>query len=222
VGGSLSGLMNAIVLRKEGYTVQVLERSHPSKLISEAAGLGVGPNVHTFLETYAKKHEDYGIAHTEINIWNENAELAVSMQLPYTMRMTNWKILYDIFKDALLEDDPTLPTAVYKTLAEVTDVREADAGVAVRYRDLDTGDEGVLQVDLVIAADGANSCVRNQLWQPISPGYAGYCLWRGRVSDQLVSSQTQEALGGKAVFQKLSNGYMLSSVSLLPELLFRP
>jgi 2-polyprenyl-6-methoxyphenol hydroxylase-like FAD-dependent oxidoreductase len=205
--------MNAIVLRKEGYTVQILERSHPSQLISEAAGLGVGPNVHTFMEKYVKKHDDYGIAHTEVNIWNENAELAASMPLPYTMRMTNWRILYDIFKDTLLDDDPDSPPAAYKTPVDVTDVREADAGVAVRYRDLDTGDEGVLQVDLVIAADGANSSVRKQLWQPESPGYAGYCLWRGRVSDQLVSEQTQQALRGKAVFQKLKNGYMLSSVS---------
>ncbi|KAJ4353197.1 uncharacterized protein N0V89_004923 [Didymosphaeria variabile] len=210
VGGSLSGLMNAIVLRREGYKVQVLERSHPSKLISEAAGLGVGPNVHTFMETYVKRPDDYGIVLTDIEIWDENAQLSAKVPLPYTMRMTNWRTMYDMLKNALLDDDPDLAAAVYKTHVEVTDVREENAGVSVSYRDLGTGSEGVLRADLVIAADGANSSIRRKVWQPESPAYAGYSLWRGRISDQLVSEETKEALQGKTVIQKLRNGYMLS------------
>ena len=213
--------MNAIFFRKERYGVQVLERSHPSRLHSEAAGLGVGPNVHTFVETYIKRSDDYAIKLTEMEIWGEKAELLAKMPAPYTMRMTNWKTIYDILKDFLLDDDPNLPAAMYKTDVDVAAVREEDGGVSVRYRDVDTGGEGVLRADLVIAADGANSSIRTQIWQPESPGYAGYVLWRGRVPETVVSEETRKALQDKIVFQRLKGGYMLSYVLPRPWLVLR-
>lgn len=210
VGGSLSGLMNAIVLSREGYKVQVFERSHPSQLISEAAGLGVGPNVHTFLQTYTKVHDTYGIAHTERSTYDENADLIGKLLLPYTLRMVNWTTLYNLLKDAFMNGDAVSSSVVYKTYTEVTNVLEENTRVAVHYRDLETDDQGVLHAEFVVAADGASSSVRRQLWQPESPSYAGYGLWRGRVSDQLISEATRQALQGNTLFQKLQNGYILS------------
>ena len=205
--------MNAIVLRHAGYKVTVLERSHPSQLYSEAAGLGVGPNVHNFLEKYVPGHGDYSIKMTDLEIWNEEAKLQEQRPLPYPLRMTNWRTVYNILKHALMIEWLDLPTPAYKTSVEAFDVRGESTGVSVRCRDLTTGAEEVLEASLIIAADGANSSVRRNIWQNNSPSYAGYVLWRGRVPDEQISQQTKEAFQDKTVFQRLKNGYMLSYVA---------
>lgn len=212
VGGSLSGLMNAIILRHAGYKVNVLERSHPSQLYSESAGLGVGPNMHGLIEKYMPAHEEYAIKMTEYELWDEQAKIQEKRALPYPLRMTNWRTIYDMLKSALMIEWPELPSPTYQTNAEVFDVRGGSVEVSVRYRDLETGAEEDLQTSFLIAADGANSSVRRKIWQDVSPSYAGYVLWRGRVPEGQVSWQTREALQDKAVFQRLGNGYMLSYV----------
>lgn len=117
-----------------------------------------------------------------------------------------------MLKSALMIEWPELPSPTYQTNAEVFDVRGGSVEVSVRYRDLETGAEEDLQTSFLIAADGANSSVRRKIWQDVSPSYAGYVLWRGRVPEGQVSWQTREALQDKAVFQRLGNGYMLSYV----------
>lgn len=202
--------MNGIVLRRAGFKVLVLERSSPSALHSEAAGLGLAPNVHAFIETFIPNLKDYGVIMTESEIWNEQAQLEERTPLPYPMRMTNWKTIYDVLRDNLLEPEADLHSATYRTSVEVVGVREEGTSVLVRYRDLEKGVEEDLQASLMIAADGANSIIRRTLWPGDTPKYAGYVLWRGRVPDTEVSNQTKEALRSQVIFQHLKNGYILS------------
>jgi len=168
--------------------------------------------MHALIEKYMPAHEDYAIKMTEYELWNEKAKIQEKRTLPYALHMTTWRTLYDMLKNAFILERSDLPSPTYQTNAEVFDVREGSAGVSVRYRDLGTGAEEDLQTSFLIAADGANSSVRRKLWQEVSPSYAGYVLWRGRVPESQVSQQTQDALRDKTVFQRLSNGYMLSYV----------
>ena len=58
---------------------------------------------------------------------------------------------------------------------------------------------------LIIAADGMNSTLRNQLLPKCQPTYAGYLAWRGIARVEDLSGEVQHLLTGKATMYKVSS-----------------
>lgn len=56
---------------------------------------------------------------------------------------------------------------------------------------------------LIIAADGMNSTLRNQLLPQCQPTYAGYLAWRGVARVQELSAEVQHLLADKATMYKV-------------------
>ncbi|KAF2785511.1 FAD/NAD(P)-binding domain-containing protein [Melanomma pulvis-pyrius CBS 109.77] len=210
IGGSLAGLMNAIVLKELGYHVHVLERSNIEALQSEAAGIRSGPEVHSFIERYVKNYLNYAITVETVEIWNEKSEVLSTFPPTTPLRLTTWKALYDMFKSVLLDSGTDQSPAKYETRQLVQDVQYEGNKLSVKYRDLDNEVTKTLEADLVIAADGANSAVRNMFSQSSSPKYAGYVTWRGRVPEGAVDTKTREALRNRCVVLRVDGGYLIS------------
>lgn len=61
-------------------------------------------------------------------------------------------------------------------------------------------DGTVLHADLVIAADGFKSSIREQFLPDVKLQYAGYVAWRGLVDEAALSRETREALFEKFAF----------------------
>jgi 2-polyprenyl-6-methoxyphenol hydroxylase-like FAD-dependent oxidoreductase len=215
VGGSLTGLMNAIALKSQGYNAHVLERSAPAALESEAAGIRVGPEVHSFMERYIPDYpRDYEITANAVEIVDADGKIELSIPpkdpLRLTLRLTTWKTVYDMFKDALLDNKGDGPSATYQTRLYVYDVKENDGQMIFRYRDLNTSSSTTLEADLVIAADSAHSTIRNRVLPGIVPKYAGYVSWRGSVPEHALSATTREALRDRSVIHRVDGGYQIS------------
>jgi 2-polyprenyl-6-methoxyphenol hydroxylase-like FAD-dependent oxidoreductase len=204
--------MVALVLRSVGYSVHVLERSSPETLQSQAAGIRAGPELHSFIETYVRDFDpNYAIAPDLFEIMKKSGEVELAIPPADPLRLTTWKRVYDMLKEALRVDEKGAETAVYETRMKVEDVKDEGEKVSVTYRILDNDTTKTLEADLVIAADGAQSTVRKIVSDNvIAPKYAGYVTWRGRVPEEILSAETREALQKRCVLMRVQNGYMIS------------
>lgn len=90
------------------------------------------------------------------------------------LRLTIWKIVYDLLKSSLLEKSEGEGEATYRTCHAVQNVEEAAGKVNVTYVDLDMGKVASIESDLVIAADGTHSTIRRKVCPNVTPQYAGY------------------------------------------------
>ena len=53
---------------------------------------------------------------------------------------------------------------------------------------------GVFEADLLIAADGIRSAIRQQCWPEVQPEYAGYVAWRGLCDEAVLSRATHDSM----------------------------
>lgn len=81
-GGSLAGLMHAIVLRSLGNNVHVLNKSAPEVLQSQASGVGCMSDVRKFIEEYTNEREPYAITLETIEFMNEKGKSSLGFPLP--------------------------------------------------------------------------------------------------------------------------------------------
>ena len=211
VGGSLSGLMNAIMLRNLGFAVHVLERSAPEALESQAAGINAGPEVHAFIETYIPHYPaNYAIALDSVKFMDREGNITKSMTPNNPLRLTTRKAVYRMLRDALLVTRDAMPPATYQTKQQVHRVQQEGDKMIVSFQDLKINSNKTIKADIVIAADGAHSILRNLVLPGIIPEYAGYVTWRGRVPETALSEVTREALKNQTVFLHVDGGYAIS------------
>jgi len=156
-------------------------------------------------------------------------------------RMTSWDLLYNVLRanfdgGGSREYCPLPPEqqqgggtvegeARYEVDRIVVGVEKADDGMTVKYHK-HGDDESVQSVsaDLVIAADGASSSVRN-LYEPTERKYAGYVAWRGTVNENVLSSkhpQAAKAFVEKFTFFHAQNIQILSYVIPGPKGTLKP
>jgi 2-polyprenyl-6-methoxyphenol hydroxylase-like FAD-dependent oxidoreductase len=136
----------------------------------------------------------------------------VVQKLPsqYALRLTTWKIVYDLLKSALLEHTEKTQNATYKTRRVVQDIKQAGEKVKATVLDLDAGTTAPVESDLLIAADGAHSVIRRKLCPEVIPQYAEYVTWRGRVPESAVSEATRDVLRDRCVILRVPGGYQIS------------
>jgi 2-polyprenyl-6-methoxyphenol hydroxylase-like FAD-dependent oxidoreductase len=153
-GGSLVGLSAAIALSRLGLDVTVAERS-PARAVDGGGGLGVDVDL---LRAVTGIDEDPPVQHG------------------IDRDTTAWHLL-----QSWLEEHASLRAGV--NVRRGTDVITATPG-SERSRATVVTDEGTLDADLVIAADGARSTVRATV-DPERPDarYAGVLLWRTLVDE---------------------------------------
>lgn len=193
-GGSVGGLFAAVLLRRQGHHVTVLERARHG-LARRGAGLVVQEQVSRLLD-------QVGLAHiAEHGVWaDERIALdphgtIISHEARPQMQMS-WDLLYDGFRKLLPEEH-------YLTGATVTAVVSTTTDVHVTLQDGRSFD-----FDLLIGADGQGSVVRQvvnnnadgSLAPNATPNYAGYVAWRGLVAETAMPRASADDLFGKLAF----------------------
>jgi 2-polyprenyl-6-methoxyphenol hydroxylase-like FAD-dependent oxidoreductase len=202
--------MNGIVLKNMGYKVRVIERSASQALQSGAAGIRAGLEVHGFIEQYVRNPPDYATSTELVEVMDDHGAIVQNVPLQEPMRLSTWKIVYDMLKGALLDNNDGKPTATYQTRQSVQSVENAHEKFLVVVCDLETDTCTTLESDLIVAADGAHSTIRNKLCPGTSPRYAGYVNWRGRIPETAVSAKTREVLQNRLVILRVDGGYQVS------------
>ena len=137
-----------------------------------------------------------------------------------TFKMTTWKSLhyrlranFDGYSSAYVPNPAkeleTDGKAVFDIGERVTDVSYIDGTITLKFEDLINRGGGSIQADLVIAADGCRSNVR-QLLIPSKPAaYAGYLTWRATIPENFISEETQQSFNDKSTSYKMHKSYII-------------
>lgn len=172
IGGGIGGLAAALALHRTGWTVTVLERAPQIREVGAGLTimenglscldeLGVGEHVRraSLLQPPAIRRWD--------GRWLARATGAAATGIG-TVGMHRAE-LHRILREAL-------PPQVLRTDATVTAIAAGPPAV-VEYKS--SGGDAEIAADLVVAADGIRSTVRNQLWPEVpQPVYGGTTVWR--------------------------------------------
>ena len=174
VGAGLGGLTAAVALHRRGWDVQVLERA--PRLAPAGAGIALTPNALRCLDL--------------LGVGNAVRERA-AMQAGGGFREPGgrWLLRMDLAAVAQRLGDPILVlprTELVDLLVAELPAERLRTGVTVTGVDAGRGDDvarvhsaaGDDQADVVVAADGAHSAVRRQLFPDPGLRYAGYTAWR--------------------------------------------
>ena len=132
---------------------------------------------------------------------DKNANIKRHLNIP--LNLTTWNDLYyrlranfDSFKSDFCPDPPICSGNKGRAKLDVgkkaTNVVYKDQLVEVEFADMSTGGSGVVEADLVIVADGANSTMRQRLLPNVRHQYSGYVAWRGAVPEEDVSEETRK------------------------------
>ncbi|KAF2105616.1 hypothetical protein BDV96DRAFT_694739 [Lophiotrema nucula] len=212
IGGSLSGLMHAIVLKSLGHNVRILERSSPELLRSQAAGLGTGGELQQLIDEYVKPESPYCTTLGAIEWINKDGEIVGQFGPSRPFYLSTWSIVYRLCKSALLQPAPgsSAKPAIYETGQLVKSVHPSGSKINVEYLDTVSQQHHALEADLVIAADGGNSTIRRSLHPEVAPQYSGYVTWRGAVTESEVSEATRKVLHGRTIMTRMEAGYIMS------------
>jgi 2-polyprenyl-6-methoxyphenol hydroxylase-like FAD-dependent oxidoreductase len=218
VGGSLAGLMASIVLRRLGHDVLILESSSSSLRIDHGAGLNAGPFAQEFLARYDLTAEPYFIPSPGIQYLTLDCKVKKFMKLP--LAMSSWAVLYyrlranfdglksDFCPVAPMIDKEAQGRGVIEMSSKVTDVSYEEGRVTVDYRDMKKGTDKSMKCDMVIAADGASSTIRQILVPQIQHTYSGYLAWRGLVPENEMSEEAMKIFSTFSTFS-YPGGYII-------------
>jgi 2,6-dihydroxypyridine 3-monooxygenase len=195
VGGSLGGLIAALVLRDLGCEVDVWERS-TAELESRGAGIVVLDETLRYLRDRTSiRDDDVTIATSALRYLDADGSIAHERLQPY--RYSGWHTIYG----ALLS---RFDQARYHLGAEASGF-EADGDVVrVAFRD-----GASAEVELLVCADGIGSAARPRLLPDVAPAYAGYAAWRGTVAEERMDRATLAALADAVVYQVIPASHIL-------------
>src|SRR4051812_36975527 len=181
-GGSLGGLMAANLIAQAGHSVTVLER-----VAGPMLGRGAGIITHPVLEAGLRRcgmPDDFALGiplTTRVTPDSPGRELG-TMQMPQIL--TSWSRLYQLLHGLMTQR----PEIEYRQGVVVQHVEQDAARVRVQTS------AGAFEGELLIAADGIRSAIRQQLWPKVQPEYAGYVAWRGLTDEAVLSRATREAI----------------------------
>jgi 2-polyprenyl-6-methoxyphenol hydroxylase-like FAD-dependent oxidoreductase len=182
VGGSVGGLMAALLLRKGGWEVTVYERA-VGDLAGRGAGLGVSEEL---LDVMARAGASFersaGIAQAA-HVWMEQ-DGSIAYEHRRNLMASAWARVYQPLRAAL-------PAANYRQAMVLERVDGDTAVFADGTRD---------KADLIVGADGVYSAVRKQFLPDVQPKFANYVAWRGIIEEKDVPPETLNAVSGRIVF----------------------
>lgn len=186
IGGSVAGLFAGNLLRNLGWDVQIFERV-PDPLAGRGAGIATHQELLDVLRLVGVPVDaTVGISLRGRAVFDRAG--AIVAELEYPQVMTSWGLIYEL----LMQRFPAHCYRQGMTLVRV----EQGADKAIAH--FDNGD--ACEADLLVAADGTRSTVREQFLPNLKPLYAGYVAWRGLVEESHLSPATHAALFGRVGF----------------------
>ena len=209
IGGSIAGCAMAITLRRMGCAVDVYERS-PTTLAARGAGIILPEQLQRLLLDMGYLPEGFPGFQLQQRDWIVDDGSAAGKRLwrqQVSGVANNWGSLWQALKADIPNDN-------YHIATRLVDFTNSPAGVRFTLSDGTEHD-----ADLLIAADGYRSLIRERMEWGSESDYAGYVLWRGsvpldRIRDkQLLKQLTADASwlsvcysGGHAVIYLMPSG----------------
>ncbi len=180
IGGSLGGLFAANMLRSTGWDVQVFERVGDD-LASRGAGIGTHDEMFAVMRRIGIEVDDsFGVHPVARRCLDRQGRIVREDAIPRVL--SSWSLFYRALKDAL-------PASQYQFGKALVGVAQDGESVTATFAD-GTRAQG----DLLVAADGIRSSVRNLLMPGVEPRYAGYVAWRGVLHESEMEPELRERI----------------------------
>ncbi len=180
IGGSIAGLTCGLALLKIGWDVQIFEATE-GELEQRGAGIITHQALFDVLKHIGVSTEqDIGVSIVTRKTFSRAGKITDTLNLPQIA--TSWGRMYQLlrrhFPDNRYQQNKVLHTFYQQTNKVVANFTDGSTATA----------------DLLVAADGIRSTIRNQLEPKAQPEYAGYIAWRGLIDEQNLSKQEQQEL----------------------------
>lgn len=186
VGGSLGGLFAANMLLRKGWDVEVFERV-PDELAGRGAGIVTHPELFEAMAAAGIPLDaSVGIDVLSRVTLAQDGDVVLENALPQTL--TAWGKMYQVLRSAF-------PDSLYRCGGSVVSVESTETHATVTLADGTTH-----QADVIIAADGFRSTIRQHFLPDVHLQYAGYIAWRGLVDESALSDSAHAALFDKFAF----------------------
>jgi 2-polyprenyl-6-methoxyphenol hydroxylase-like FAD-dependent oxidoreductase len=179
IGGSMGGLFAASLLRRIGWRTDLFERNE-TELFGRGAGIVTHDDLLQSLRLAGADLTDLGVQLCDRIALDRQGR--VIDRMPFEQIVTSWDRLHQILR-------ATIPAGTHHLGCNLVRVeQDADSVTAVFANGRrETG-------DLLIAADGFRSTVRQQYAPEIQPIYAGYVVWRGLAAEADIPPQAHQAI----------------------------
>ncbi|MCX7313528.1 MAG: FAD-dependent oxidoreductase [Alphaproteobacteria bacterium] len=170
IGGSVGGLFAANMLRSIGWDASVYERNTEA-LSGRGAGISTHPQLHAVTKRLGIPFDDsMGIAVNSV-VFLDRAGRAYDQRETVRL-MSSWGRVFASLRDPI-------PDESYHLGKSLVSIEQDDEGVTAIFAD-GTRERG----DLLVAADGGRSTVRELFLPGRQPEYAGYVAWRAMLDER--------------------------------------
>ena len=179
IGGSMSGLLSGLLLRRAGWQVDIYERV-ASELSGRGAGIVAQYELIERLRALGLATDALGVQITTRKIFDRQGRVTEEVRCPQVL--TAWERVYRLLRDAF-------PPERYhrgRGLARL----EARADIVVA----NFSDGESITADLLVGADGIRSTVRQQLSPETVPLYVGYSAWRALIAESAFPADVHRQL----------------------------
>jgi 2-polyprenyl-6-methoxyphenol hydroxylase-like FAD-dependent oxidoreductase len=171
IGGSMSGLLAALMLTRRGWTVDVFERVE-SELAGRGAGIVAQTELIARLNALGLDTGDLGVIAMARKLLDIDGRVTLTLECPQVL--TAWERVFRVLRDAF-------PAKHYHRGRGLTDFEQSKTGVIARF-----SDGGSAEGDVLVGADGLRSTVRGRCLPDVKPLYAGYCAWRALLPERAI------------------------------------
>jgi 2-polyprenyl-6-methoxyphenol hydroxylase-like FAD-dependent oxidoreductase len=179
IGGSMSGLLSALQLRRAGWDVDVYERVE-SELSGRGAGIVAQYELIDRLRGLGLRTDNLGVAITIRKILDREGRVTCEFECPQVL--TAWERVYRLLRDAF-------PAEHYHRGCGLTKFTQDARAVTVYFSDGET-----IEADLLVGADGIRSTVRQQCAPDVTPSYVGYSAWRALIAESVLPPEVHDEL----------------------------
>jgi 2-polyprenyl-6-methoxyphenol hydroxylase-like FAD-dependent oxidoreductase len=186
VGGSVGGLFIGTLLQRQGWKVEIYERSS-SDLAGKGAGFVPQQEVTEILrEIHRGDVLQTGVVANERIFLDRNGEIQGLVQTPQFQM--SWDLLYQAWLDQI-------PSQHYHLSSGVVLVSTTQD-----FAEVQLSDGTIHRADLVIGADGIGSVVRPAVAPNSHPHYVGYAAFRGLSPERELPEQSAEVVSDRFTF----------------------
>jgi 2-polyprenyl-6-methoxyphenol hydroxylase-like FAD-dependent oxidoreductase len=168
IGGSMSGLLSGLLLRRAGWDVDIYERVE-SELSGRGAGIVAQAELIERLRGLGLETRDLGVRITTRKILDAQGRVTFEYNCPQVL--TAWERLYRLLRDAF-------PPEHYHRGRGLSRFTQSAEKVTAHFSDGEN-----IVADLLVGADGLRSTVRQQCAPQVVPLYAGYSAWRALIAE---------------------------------------
>jgi len=179
IGGSMSGLLAALLLRRAGWDVHVSERVE-DELAGRGAGIVAQPELIETLRALELDAADLGVRVTTRKIYDASGQLTARLECPQVL--TAWERVYRRLRDAF-------PPERYHRGRGLINFSENSRSVTAHFSDASSA-----EAELLVGADGIRSTVRQQCLPDLHPLYAGYVAWRALIAEDVIAPAVHQEL----------------------------